>query len=626
MVHYANSMFKNCLVLILVMLAGRVFAQQDFFVLIHTENRQPFYVLMDNKTYPSSPQGYLILSQLKGGAYPIRIGSPSGSFPDLPFTLHIAQKDLELELKDLGDRGWGLYNPQSLELKMPDQRGASVEKHLEGVKKDDAFSRMMAGVVSDTAVMYNTYAMDQVLKDSPVVKAESGRQSSAGAPAKQVDTVVTRVDSARNEAAVEMGASTEGSVKTAIANHIPKDTVRAEAPVSLVSDTVQRLGRPEAGAGASTTSGATGASGATTAVTTSPASTTSAASSAPTAASATDTATKLPVSKPVHKAGAVAKIGEHKSTTNWRGVYTDKGAGKRADTIVVIIPADTLSKAASGKVEMVDGTGAGRKEPGAGEGKLTARVKPDTAGSTGSAGSTASTGSTGSVKGTAGAGTGVAANKGAGKPGVSGTNKNTGSVSNGGVGNTGPGAASANTSNVAGGGKVGAGTGAVAGQAGTGAGQPGTVAGQAAGTGAGQPGNPAGNTGVAAGHSPASPAENSAAVTSQTEKKPASKIVLVNTDCKNFATEYDLDKLRVKMLEGGKDEDRIATARKVFKTKCFTTRQIRALSEVFTADAVKYRFFETAYPFVSDDKFGELANLLADPVYNSKFKAMTGQK
>jgi len=110
------------------------------------------------------------------------------------------------------------------------------------------------------------------------------------------------------------------------------------------------------------------------------------------------------------------------------------------------------------------------------------------------------------------------------------------------------------------------------------------------------------------------------------QKKAAARLPFINSDCKNFATDYDVDKLRVKMLETSKDEDRISVARKVFKTKCFTTRQIRALSEVFTSDAQKFRFFETAYPFVSDDHFRELTDLLADPVYNSKFRSMTGQQ
>jgi hypothetical protein len=102
-----------------------------------------------------------------------------------------------------------------------------------------------------------------------------------------------------------------------------------------------------------------------------------------------------------------------------------------------------------------------------------------------------------------------------------------------------------------------------------------------------------------------------------------STLPFVNSDCHNFATDYDVDKLRVKMLESAKDDDRILTARKVFKTKCFSTRQIRALSEVFTTDATKFKFLEAAYPFVSDDHFAELSNLLADPVYGGRFRAMT---
>lgn len=78
------------------------------------------------------------------------------------------------------------------------------------------------------------------------------------------------------------------------------------------------------------------------------------------------------------------------------------------------------------------------------------------------------------------------------------------------------------------------------------------------------------------------------------------------------------------MLEAAKDEDRVAAAAKVFKSKCFSTRQIRALSEVFATDAAKYRFFEAAYPFAADEHFRDLATLLTDPVYTNKFKTLTG--
>jgi hypothetical protein len=123
-----------------------------------------------------------------------------------------------------------------------------------------------------------------------------------------------------------------------------------------------------------------------------------------------------------------------------------------------------------------------------------------------------------------------------------------------------------------------------------------------------------------------SPAIISATIPSATDTSTpsANAIPYINSDCHNFATDYDIDRLRVKMLDAPKDEDRIAAARKVFKTKCFYTPQLRALSEVFTTDAAKFQFFEAAWPYAADEHFHELSGLLSDPVYIGKFKTMTG--
>jgi hypothetical protein len=99
----------------------------------------------------------------------------------------------------------------------------------------------------------------------------------------------------------------------------------------------------------------------------------------------------------------------------------------------------------------------------------------------------------------------------------------------------------------------------------------------------------------------------------------------VNSDCHAFATDYDVDKLRVRMLSANKDDDRVQVAYKIFKTKCFTSSQVSALCEVFPTDAAKFKFLEAAYPFVSDDRFPELVNLLSDPVYAAKFRTLTGR-
>jgi hypothetical protein len=110
------------------------------------------------------------------------------------------------------------------------------------------------------------------------------------------------------------------------------------------------------------------------------------------------------------------------------------------------------------------------------------------------------------------------------------------------------------------------------------------------------------------------------------EKKAPSATVTGNSNCKNIATDYDVDKLRVKILAADNDDDKMLVARKFFKTKCFTTKQVKALSEVFPTDEGRYKLFDTAYPLVMDpDNFPPLADLLTGQYYINRFKAMLKQ-
>jgi hypothetical protein len=99
--------------------------------------------------------------------------------------------------------------------------------------------------------------------------------------------------------------------------------------------------------------------------------------------------------------------------------------------------------------------------------------------------------------------------------------------------------------------------------------------------------------------------------------------IVTNANCKNTATDYDVDKLRVKIMAIEDEDDKISAAKKVFKTKCFSTNQIKALSEVFSNDAGKYKLFDAAYAYVFDlNNFTSLQSLLKDDYYISRFKAM----
>lgn len=109
----------------------------------------------------------------------------------------------------------------------------------------------------------------------------------------------------------------------------------------------------------------------------------------------------------------------------------------------------------------------------------------------------------------------------------------------------------------------------------------------------------------------------------EANKEPVFISGMINSDCKSFATEADFLKIRKKMVAEDNDEDMIKAAKKIFKTKCFTTEQIKNLSVLFLKDEGKYMFFDAAYPFVSDsDVYATLEKQLSDDYYVNRFRAM----
>ncbi len=119
------------------------------------------------------------------------------------------------------------------------------------------------------------------------------------------------------------------------------------------------------------------------------------------------------------------------------------------------------------------------------------------------------------------------------------------------------------------------------------------------------------------------PIEMQTAAKQETKVLASSPPAMVNSDCKAHAGEEDFLKLRKKMAAEDADDGMITVAQKFFKAKCYTTDQIKNLSVLFLQDAGKYRFFDLAYPFVSDShNFGTLESLLIDTYYISRFKAM----
>ena len=108
----------------------------------------------------------------------------------------------------------------------------------------------------------------------------------------------------------------------------------------------------------------------------------------------------------------------------------------------------------------------------------------------------------------------------------------------------------------------------------------------------------------------------------KSEKRPAPGLT-INSDCKTNASDDDFFKLRKKMAAEKNDEAMVKVAKKAFRTRCFSTDQVKNLSSLFLKDEGRYNFFDAAYPFVSDSAvFPSLENQLTDPYYITRFKAM----
>jgi hypothetical protein len=160
-------MSKPFLVLVLVLLAKDAFCQQSgYLVLIDAENRQPFQVRIGDSTAVSSPLGHISIPRLKDSSYRLFVQFDNHAVREQVFLININKKDQGFSLKQQDNRRWILYNWQSHEVKNALTGVDSSRLIDQGVKRENAFSALMASVVNDSSVMYNTYKGGELSKDS----------------------------------------------------------------------------------------------------------------------------------------------------------------------------------------------------------------------------------------------------------------------------------------------------------------------------------------------------------------------------------------------------------------------------------------------------------------------------
>ena len=458
------------IILFLIVSVFAVKAQQLHFVYLQTENSQPFYVKMNNKVISSSPEGYVILSNLTDSSYQIIIGFPKNEFPEQAFQISVDNKNEGFLVKNFGEKGWGLFNMQTLALLPATNPATTVVADNATVSAvapvntgADPFSQMLATVIKDSSLLQN---------NSPVtrVKDSASQMAAADTAEMQAPLLQDQVAESQEPAAVDQSAVSiqklltendkEGMQMVYVdSNEGSKDTVRVFIPATEIQNPPESFIKPEDSAGVSENSA-------------------QAPAAAPDTSFLTITPTVVNHDKDADADTATVANNATETIIGDATTLDTESTQKNDDTLKTEnSPTPEKTEEPSATVAMPEET----KDPSevqAGKNEIIVLPK---------------------------------------------------------------------------------------------------------------------------------------AVTSSN----------VNSDCKNFATDEDFLKLRKKMAAENSKEDMIKVAKKVFRSTCFSTEQIKNLSYLFLTDEGKYMFFDTAYAFASNsDQYQQLASQLTDAYYINRFNAM----
>lgn len=145
------------------------FTQQNHFIYIQADNKQPFYIKLDKKVLSSSASGYLIIPKLQDSSYKLSIGFPKNEWPEQKVTCNINQADAGYLLKNFGEKGWGLFNLQTMALVMADTATNNDVAVVKETKKD-GFAEILSGVVNDPGLLNAEKTPEDSTAIAPLIK------------------------------------------------------------------------------------------------------------------------------------------------------------------------------------------------------------------------------------------------------------------------------------------------------------------------------------------------------------------------------------------------------------------------------------------------------------------------
>ena len=203
-------------------------SQKVYFIYFQSETDQPFYLKMGDKVHASTGSGYLILSKLRDSAYSIKLGFPGNKWPEQQFSLAVNKKDHGYLIKNFGEKGWGLFDLQTLDVQMPLSGTASNTPVKKEEKDVSDFTDVLSKAANDPSLK-EKLAPAKTEEPKPVTvvreipkKDETVKPASDAPTVKKTEPVITPV--VTNETAEKKVAD-----KPAV---IVEDTQKEEPPVT----------------------------------------------------------------------------------------------------------------------------------------------------------------------------------------------------------------------------------------------------------------------------------------------------------------------------------------------------------------------------------------------------------
>ena len=174
-----NRLAKIPVLFCFLFLAFQSKAQEKHFIYIQSENKQSFYVKLNEKTFNSTSSGYLILSQLVSGKYYLVIGFDNHAVQEQNFLMDI-NTDAGYSLKQFGDKGWGLFDIVNFTTVMADNTETIKQKikpsPTDGIKQADTSVMITAPKLYAVIKTYERFGgrgIDQVYVDKSETKPDT---------------------------------------------------------------------------------------------------------------------------------------------------------------------------------------------------------------------------------------------------------------------------------------------------------------------------------------------------------------------------------------------------------------------------------------------------------------------